>query len=353
MSLTYMVPSDEFGCGHYRVLYPMRTLLAQGHDVRVIDETTGQLEDSDDVVVVFQRPMTRDVATETIPFLRAHGVAVVVEMDDNLSRIHPHHAGWYYHQPQYDPTHNYEWLEESARQADLVTATTQSLLIHYAPHGRGVVIPNYLPDGFLTTTLVEHESPYRLGWAGQTATHPGDLDVAVKAIRQVTNMPHWVFRTIGFEQTLKDIGVRGECVPWLSMDEYPVGLREFSLGVVPLRQHIFNEGKSYLKGLEYAAAGVPFVASNTEPYRRLAKMGAGVTANARNDWAVKLKMFASSASYRADMRWQGLAAVQDQTYELNAWRFAEAWDLARANYRASPVSRGATRAKVVVREPAG
>jgi hypothetical protein len=44
-------------------------------------------------------------------------------------------------------------------------------------------------------------------------------------------------------------------------------LNGIHVGLVPLTRGPFNEAKSYLKGLEYAAAGIPFIATPTEEYQ--------------------------------------------------------------------------------------
>jgi glycosyltransferase involved in cell wall biosynthesis len=345
--IVYLVPSDQAGCGHYRMFYPREALVAQGHDVRVIKD---RVDPGDQVVVVFQRPMHQNVPNETIPYLQARGFACVVEVDDHLSRIHPHHVSYRAHQPSVNPTCNYRWLEKSAEQADLVIGSTQELVRYYAPHGRGMMIPNYLQESFIAPGLREPDfyggdGLKRFGWAGQTLTHPGDLDVARKAIRQLAMHPDWVFRTIGFADTLTDVGVQGEVVNWVAMHEYPKALRQFDLGVVPLQLHAFNQAKSYLKGLEYAGAGVPFVASDTEPYTQLHKMGAGILAGSRNDWVTQLRTLAHDERRREEMALAGLELARDQTYERNAWRWLEAWHLSRVNYEGRPISAEARASK--------
>jgi glycosyltransferase involved in cell wall biosynthesis len=54
--------------------------------------------------------------------------------------------------------------------------------------------------------------------------------------------------------------------------------------LVPLNLVPFSEAKSYLKGLEYAASGIPFVASPTYEYRLLAKEGIGRIASTPDEW---------------------------------------------------------------------
>ena len=341
-----MNPVDDFGCGRYRIRYPQQVLAGQGHDVQLVVD---RIDPADRVVVVFQRPLMKQIATDTIPHFQSLGYACVVEVDDHLSKIHPHHVSWQAHQPQFHPEANFQWLEECCWQADLVIGSTKELVDWYAPHGRGVMIPNFLPERFIAGRPEPEGEPKRLGWAGQTHTHPGDLDVARRAVRQVSGLPGWTFRTIGFAQTLVDVGVAGEVVPWVPIDDYPKALRSFDLGIVPLQLHAFNQAKSALKGLEYAGAGVPFVASPTEPYRALHALGAGVLAESRGDWCAALRRLARDADLRQEMALAGLEVARTQTYERNAWRWLEAFEMARANFEGRPLSEWARAAQFKVR----
>lgn len=56
------------------------------------------------------------------------------------------------------------------------------------------------------------------------------------------------------------------------------------IGIVPLNDIPFNHAKSYIKGLEYAAAGVPFVASAAPEYVFLAENGVGRVARSPEEW---------------------------------------------------------------------
>jgi len=68
------------------------------------------------------------------------------------------------------------------------------------------------------------------------------------------------------------------------MQDYPSLLSGFHIGLVPLVPSPFNEAKSYLKGLEYAAAGIPFIATPTAEYRRLHEAGVGRLASTPDEW---------------------------------------------------------------------
>ena len=56
------------------------------------------------------------------------------------------------------------------------------------------------------------------------------------------------------------------------------------IGIVPLSNIPFNHAKSFIKGLEYAAAGVPFISSYSPEYQYLADNGIGRIANTQDEW---------------------------------------------------------------------
>lgn len=103
----YVLPADAFGCGHYRLIWPADVLRKQGHDVIImppndksgflarIGETddgdqqlTGIQVPADADVIVLQRP-AHPLQPQMIQMMRQNGIAVVVDMDDDMSTIHP------------------------------------------------------------------------------------------------------------------------------------------------------------------------------------------------------------------------------------------------------------------------
>jgi len=58
----------------------------------------------------------------------------------------------------------------------------------------------------------------------------------------------------------------------------------FDVGLVPLELNNFNQAKTALKGMEYTASGIPFIASPTDEYVRLAELGCGRIARKPKDW---------------------------------------------------------------------
>jgi glycosyltransferase involved in cell wall biosynthesis len=101
---------------------------------------------------------------------------------------------------------------------------------------------------------------------------------------------------------------------------------ELDVGMIPLAPTSFNSSKSRLKGVEYMAVGVPWVASPREEYRRLHReAGCGLLADTPKDWYSKLKLLMDDDVMRKEQREAGREYMKTQTYQANAWRWMDAW----------------------------
>lgn len=326
-----LVPMDDKGCGSYRLLYPMRLLQARGFDV---ERRGPDLAPHFRGVIVLQRPTEREVAVESIPKLQGKGFAVVVEVDDDLSALHPQHIAYKRLHPKFSPNDNHSWLEAACEQADLVTVSTPALAARYAPHGRVAVLPNLLRAADIAPGP---SIGRRFTWAGQPMTHPTDARVAGRAV-QALACEGWELAVFD-EEAAAELGARQyDLLPWRPLDSYVQSLREFGLGLVPLREGAFNEGKSWLKGLEYAGAGVPFIATPTSSYRELATLGAGVLASTEKEWRKRALELARDEDARLRLAESGLRAARSLTYEEHAYRWWDAWKLARDHYEGRELS---------------
>ena len=76
--------------------------------------------------------------------------------------------------------------------------------------------------------------------------------------------------------------------PQVPIDQYQQLFQWFDIGLVPLSDIPFNHAKSCIKGLEYASAGIPFVAAATPEYEYLASTGVGRVARTPEDWVRNL-----------------------------------------------------------------
>lgn len=338
----FAYPADDGGCGHYRIRWPGAALAAQGADVKVvtdadpehirsvwIDDPTPRVVDvvaPDCDVIVLQRPLRAELA-DAIPHLQRHGVRVVVEVDDDFSCVHPRNVSFRHVHPRLSPDRNFQHLLRACAQADHVVVTTPALAARYGRHGRVTVVPNHIPAWYLDVTAEEHDGLY-VGWSGSIDTHPEDLQEtggAVQPALDATGARMAVVGTgVGVQRALGLRDAPAAC-GWVALDDYPAAMAQFDVGIVPLQRTMFNEAKSWLKGLEMAAVGVPFVASPTADYMRLAGLGVGLIAVRRREWASLLRRLLTEPEWRAELAGWGRARAAELTIEGNADRWWDAW----------------------------
>ena len=288
-------------------------------------------------LVVFQRPVDQHIA-ETITLIRRQGVAVCIELDDDFWHIDRQNIAY---ESFHEPRRNVKYLERACREADLVTVSTPALL-SVVPTSTIRVLPNFVPQEYLTLE-VNPEAPWAMfedrvivGWTGNPATHPGDLETTQRAVVHAVRQTDSVFFAVGSVETGRILGFDPEesayCPP-VVLEKYPCTVKGLDVGIVPLRLTQFNEAKSWLKGLEYAALGVPFIASPTGEYLRLFKKGAGLIAKNPAEWQRRLASLLANEPYREEVARRGFEAVSEMTYEKNAHRWADAWTKAVDNYK--------------------
>lgn len=332
-------PADAGACALYRLREPLRVLSAT-HDVSEPTETLTCAWDRppgpgarvvdvvrpDCDVAVFQRPLRRHMV-EAIDALQRRGVACVVEVDDLFSAIHAGNPAFRDAHPD-DPDHNWRWLAEACKRADLVTVTTPALAEAYGRHGRVAILPNLVPARYLAIGEAVPRKPVPLvGYAGSSDTHPGDLAVTGGAVAEVLATSGARFRAIGGIRTCSLLGVRGETLPPVSLDDWPIAVATLDVGIAPLVDNLFNRCKSWLKPLEHAALGVACIASPTPEYARAAREGMCVLATRPREWRRELRRMLDPAE-RAAQVLRARTAARRHTYEEHAERWWDAWRLA-------------------------
>jgi glycosyltransferase involved in cell wall biosynthesis len=276
-------------------------------------------------VLVMQR-LSHNWHAKVIEILRAKGVAMVIDMDDDLSNIHPENKAFVNYHPRNQRT-PYSWknVEQACKLATLVTVSTQQLLSVYARHGRGQVIDNYVPERYLQ---IKADRDKVFGWAGTTDSHPNDLQVTGGAIQQLIE-DGYEFRVIGPITGAKGALRLKDQPPHtgvVQLTDWASEIAKLQVSLAPLALTTFNQGKSRLKILEAASVGVPWVGSPRAEYRRFHKeSGSGLLVDNRKEWYKAIRQLMDDASLRQELGERGRNFMQSQTVEKNAWRFWEAW----------------------------
>lgn len=363
-------PADSSGCGAFRLIWAAEELKKQGHDIdlrppekrdirlkitgnrrRDRDSHTEEVLDLDTDVIVLQR-ITHQFMAEAIPIMRRNGIAVVVDVDDDLTSIHPTNPAYKGYHPKNQwlidrkngeySRNSWHHLVAACHDATLVTVSTPALLDVYARGGNGQVIFNHLPAHYYG---VDHVDSDHLGWPASLASHPDDPSALGGALARLCADPG-AFQVIGDPTgcgyafgLVRDPS--GHDLP-ISIYEWPRAVAGLGIGVAPLADTRFNRCKSWLKPLEMSALGVPWVASPRAEYERLHRKGAGALADTPRRWFKELQKLQKSPALRAERAEAGREVADQFRLEPNAWRWLEAW------HSAYDLERRGDRARVVI-----
>ena len=142
--------------------------------------------------------------------------------------------------------------------AHVVTVATPRLAIKVRRwNPRVVVLPNCIHPDRLTVPRPPRIS-ITVGWAG-SMFHQQDFTPAVVAalqrVRQARPQVQWA--SIGADYLA---GIPNTHYPWGTIERYHQALFALDIGIAPLNPTPFNDGKSWIKCLDYQAAGVVPVA---------------------------------------------------------------------------------------------
>ncbi len=280
-------------------------------------------EDAD--VIVIQRP-AHFLQPQMIEMLRANKVAVVVDMDDDMSNIHPDNIAFNVYRHRNGGELSHKWIVESCKRATLVTTSTRKLQKVYAKHGRGFVLDNYVPEAYLGFS---NPSTGMFGWAGTTKSHPTDLQVTGVAVRGLIDEGYRFKVVGGYSDVQKSLKLQQqpEVTGSVPLQQWAQTIAAtLDVGMAPLSVSEFNTAKSRLKPIEYMAVGVPWVGSPREEYRRVNReSGCGLLAESPKQWYQQLKRLMDNDVLRKEQSEAGREYMVTQTYQQNAWRWAEAW----------------------------
>lgn len=276
------------GSGFARVGQYVPYLRAAGHTVVAgtlwKDEEAGHLfvEDATGTrflpdIIYSQRLMHKGLA-EAYKMGRNAGQIIVCDVDDWYWGLSPQNAAFLASHPKHNDIENTTAYKESLAAASYLTVSTPFLYekVSWGPNVQRTLLPNYIEvSRFNPVAHTDTDCP-EVGWAGSTSHRSGDIEqlsgvlapMSTAGKIKIVHAGHWE----GSPTYASKLGVPDEMIfrtePRAGHNDYPKILT-FEVGVVPLRNIPFNEAKSDIKGLEYAASGIPFVASKLPSYSTL------------------------------------------------------------------------------------
>lgn len=352
---------DQSGCAWYRVILPLTEVARRtGWDVRFAT-ATARPRDMDGYNLIIGQRFNKHDGMGSWRRLRTPGRRLVYEIDDDVWHIGPENWGAY---QCYKPESVRDAAAHTAEVADLVTVTTEPLaqvLREFNPNV--AVVGNHIPDWVLDLPRPPRDRP-AIGWLGG-ASHGLDIGTVAQPLRRFLNRhPGWDMRLLGtdYRDTIKHPRVsyggwlpvhpaagewsqgkyvhpsaraqwqEGGMRPWSASQERCTQAFyraiDFDIGIAPLAPGgLFQRSKSHIKALEYAARGIPVVASDAEPYRDFVLHGVtGFLVRRDHEWLKYLSELAGDEALRAEMGAKAREVARGWTIETGWTQWAEAYE---------------------------
>jgi hypothetical protein len=302
----------------YRCFGPSRALEERGHQVlRLYGERPLDVRElaQFDVFQVFRE--SQPPLTKAVQALCKAGVAVVWDVDDDWRALPRSTPAW----DKIGGGNGERFFAESvriARASTLMTTTCDAIAQAYGGYGVEPieVIDNYLLREFVVAPAHDGRN-VTIGWvAGHAHTEDmiqlGMSDVLGRILAAHKNVR---VESIGVDlQIDSDRYTHHAMVPFNLLFEH---IARYDIGIAPLADIPFNHARSSGKPKEYAAAGVPWLASPIGPYGALGEEQGGRLV-ADDDWYDELDRLVRKRRAREHLARQARAWGEQQTIDRHA-----------------------------------
>lgn len=300
-------PLQPNGCLYYRGYLPNLVLNEMGWDCFVgtpgynKEHGFGMMLPNEQAlhgfdIVSFKLLMIDSLIEQIVEAREKTGVKVVVDVDDWFEGLSESNIAYKLTDPVANPRNNRENYKKIIELADAVITSTPMLYDFYSQRRNNVFLVRNSID-------INNESRWNvrsgksndfwptLGWVGATPWRSNDLEIFQSFLNEYMRENKLKFHHSGDVNNAPQVAQLAGIDPQRLTKEgmkpifdYPQVFKKIDVGTVPLNDIKFNEAKSGIKGLEYVAAGVPFIASALPEYKYLESQGIGRTASNPDEW---------------------------------------------------------------------
>ena len=205
----------------------------------------------------------------------------------------------------------YEKVKRIIRWADQVTvgnAFLQSYALKFNPNVK--VIPTTIDLQNVHNQRTEHQSDFvRIGWTGSHTTMEY-LPILVPVLQELEKTHTIKFRVISNHPPDIDLACL-EYVPWNKETEIE-DLAAIHIGVMPLEDSVWTQGKCGFKGLQYMALHIPSVLSRVGVNTTIVEHGKnGFLCESMDDWKRILEELIEDTVLRESIGKAGYKTVKD------------------------------------------
>ncbi len=142
-------------------------------------------------------------------------------------------------------------------------------------------------ERYVSAKVAPENSPIRIVWLGSLTTQ-ANLEIVAKPLKRLSENHNIVLRIIAGEPMEME-GVNVEFIKW-SYDGEIRQLQESHIGIVPIKENVWNPWKFFFKTIQFMSVGLPIVATPIGSNNEIVKEGEnGFLANTEDEWYNQLK----------------------------------------------------------------
>lgn len=341
-------PDKKYGgVGYYRVVKPAE-YLKQWHEVDVFGEDLKTLGETPeklwqkvfttyDIVIIKQ--VDNEIAAGIMFFFaEMYDKKIILDLDDNYVEVRPDQPAYQVYHPG---SQKRAIFHAVMRSASGLIVSTQPLADFYRSRIKKVYNidkPIFVAPNCVDPKEWQPKKRFRkkvIGYAG-SITHNGDLAVVMPSIAKLMREhKDWSLEILGGvksedvplvfkdfdDEAFKRVQIKGGTQSWKGYPELLCSQR-WTVGLAPLIDDEFNRGKSHIKWMEYALAGIPTLASRVYPYymdiqgtKTMIDGETGYLFDSIKDFEHKLCSLMENDKIREEL------ARQAKEYVLNNWDY--------------------------------
>ena len=339
------IARDDGGCGFFRMRQPAEFIKRMGLAKTEVFQTFVPREKLLEADLVIMQEMGSVNASNIAQFCLENKIPYMAEFDDFIQHVSPHNLAGY---GAWNPSTLYTYRAmEMAKSATGLIVSTPQIAREYFPYNQNIyIVPNYLDkDKWDNPILKRNDGKIRIGWCGGNA-HADDLKMISKVLEKITkeHKGKVIFETMGMtkheladvfsmgvlDQVCPACGYEGELhhYPGESLNDYSIVLasKGWDIALAPVINNSFGNCKSDLKIKEYAAVGIPIIASPIVPYLEAVDNGVIVAfAKTFEQWYNEINKLINSRELREEIVKKNKDWVSNYWIQDNAEKIFEVY----------------------------
>ena len=202
-------------------------------------------------------------------------------------------------------------LKSLISNAHLITVGNSYLaeLVKIEGAKKTVIIPTAIDSDKYQNAFLERDATVRIGWIGTPQTQHY-LNIVLPALEELSKYKEFVLVTIG-AHTISTSGFRVDCQEWHEHSEVK-SLDEIDIGIMPLNDNPWDNGKCGYKLIQYMALGKPVVASPVGVNKDIISEKNGFFAITQQDWFDALFALLESPDLRDTLGKNGQLIIKNE-----------------------------------------